>query len=573
MNEILLRDCKMDRRTLLLLAAQTGVTSAAAAWSRPLSLAGSFDVAPAAETDMRAVARPSAEQRAWQDLELGMFIHFGPQTWQDGRPMNVPTPLSEINPRHLDTDQWARTALGLGAKYIVFVAKHQFGFCWWQTRTTEYSIRNTPWKNGKGDVLAEIADSCQRHGLKLGVYVSPRDDHFGAATGGICKTPAEQARYNQIYREQLSEVFSRYGQLVEIWFDGSTTIPTGDLLRRYQPHAIIFQGKHATIRWVGNEDGFAPYPCWNGIDKADAATGTATSLNSDPDGGVWLPNEVDVSIRRPHWFWRSDHSEKVLTEDQLLSIYYRSVGRGAQLLLNIPANTEGLLPDEDSAVATRFGAEIRRRFGRPIAATHGKGASLTLRFPKPTRVDTVVLQEETAYGERIRAYTLEGASSGTWRPLGQGSAVGHKHIQPIGPATVEAIRLTVTKSAAIPVIRTLAAYNTEIAPPADWEAPVTVWAADLAGAWKDHQFAIDITSQVQAAAQYRLRFVPMVGSISALRGIVLKLGGVSEPTLWKHVSGRPDELMLDITGTHERTAEISGTVEGASEGQILLQKM
>ena len=133
---------------------------------------------------------------AWQDLELGMFVHFAPSTWQDSESDNLTTPLSEINPRKLNTDQWAQTAIGLGARYIVFVAKHLGGFCMWQTETTDYGIRNTPWRGGHGDVLADIRTSCHKHELKLGVYVCPRDDHFGAKTGGICKTPELQARYD-----------------------------------------------------------------------------------------------------------------------------------------------------------------------------------------------------------------------------------------------------------------------------------------------------------------------------------------------------------------------------------------
>jgi alpha-L-fucosidase len=146
----------------------------------------------------------------------------------------------------------------------------------WQTQTTSYGIRDTPWRGGKGDVLADIAASCKKYGLKLGVYVCPRDDHFGATTGGVYKTAELQAKYNAMYREQLTEVLSRYGKLVEIWFDGSSVTPVGDLLKRYQPDAMIFQGPQATIRWVGNEDGFAPYPCWNGVDAKEAHEGTST---------------------------------------------------------------------------------------------------------------------------------------------------------------------------------------------------------------------------------------------------------------------------------------------------------
>lgn len=562
----------MNRRALLAISARAGVGSMASHLLAPLSFTGDLDTA-VHRSNMRAVARPSADQISWQDLELGMFIHFGPETWQNGGPENIATPLSEINPTQLDTDQWARTAVDLGAKYIVFVAKHRFGFCWWQTDTTDYSVKNISWKNGRGDVLRSISESCRKSGLKLGVYLSPRDDHFGAATGGICKTPENQATYNALYRQQMKEVLSRYGSLIEIWFDGSVATPVGDLIRTYQPHAMVFQGPQATIRWVGNEDGFAPHPCWNGIDKTNAATGTATALDSDPNGSVWLPNEVDVSIRRPDWFWNPDNADKVLSEDQLLSIYYRSVGRGAQLLMNIPADTEGMLPEKDAAVAKRFGAEIRRRFEKPAGETSGQGMTLTLTLAKPVRIDTVVLQEDTSKGERVRGYTLEGRFHGAWKNLVEGSAIGHKRIQPVAPITIDAMRLVITKAAAPPAIRSLAVFDTGVLPPADWDAATPMCGPDLVGKWHEHHFSIDITKQIHAASQYRLHFVPGEGRVTGLKDVVLKLHGISQPRLVKRVPGKPDELVLDITGLAESSGEISGTVDGASSGQILLQKI
>ena len=503
----------MNRRTLLTGGAQVALAAAA---FRPSSLITPLrlliDHPPA--SSQSNIALPSADQLAWQDLEIGMFVHFAPNTWQDAESDNLSTPLSEINPKDLNTDQWAQTALNLGARYVIFVAKHQGGFCMWQTKTTDYSIRNTPWKNGQGDVLADIADSCQKVGLKLGVYVCPRDDHFGAKTGGVCATRSLQVRYNAMYREQLKEVFSRYGKLVEIWFDGSTVTPVTDLIQKYQPHAMVFQGPAATIRWVGNENGFAPYPCWNGIDADEAKTGVATSLNSDPNGSVWMPNEVDVSIRRPDWFWSTKNSDKVLTEAQLLSIYYRSIGRGTQLLLNIPANRSGLLPEKDCAVAKSFGSEIRRRFSRPIAATSARGDVTTLFLTKPAMIDTVILQEDISEGERVREYRLEGRLHGQWKLLGSGSAIGHKRIQPVTSITVDAVRLVATKHAGTPVIRTLSVFNTDVAPPQDWNAPTEVWAANLAGDWTDHSFSLDLTPGINAAAQYRLHFVPKSGPIA-----------------------------------------------------------
>jgi alpha-L-fucosidase len=519
-----------------------------------------------------SLALPTPDQVAWQDLEIGMFVHFAPNTWQDVESDNLSTPLSEINPAKLDTDQWAQTALALGARYIVFVAKHQGGFCMWQTQTTDYSIRNTPWKNGKGDVLADVVASCRKYSLKLGVYVCPRDDHFGARTGGICKTPELQARYDTMYRQQLTEVLTRYGPIVEVWFDGSTVTPVGDILHKCQPHAMVFQGPQATIRWVGNENGAAPYPCWNALDEADARSGSATSLNSTPTGNAWMPSEVDVSIRRPDWFWSTKNANKVLTLDQLLSVYYRSVGRGAQLLLNIPANRDGLLSTEDATVAKAFGDEIRRRFTTPIAATKGTGSTVTLHLPQPSRVDTVILQEEIAHGERVRDYRLEGLAHGTWQPLATGSAIGHKHIQPIDPVTIQALRLTVTRSPAPPRIRTLAAYAVNTPPPPEWDATPKSWAANLVGTWTANTFTLNLTKNIKAAAQYRLYFIPKEGSVTAIEEVVLKLHGVPNPNLIKPLKGQPNSLILDITGVAE-TVELSGRIAGASSGEILLKKL
>ena len=505
----------MKRREMILGSAQLGLASAVR-WAVPPAIVGIAQQALAESATPTPRALPSADQVAWQNLEVGMFVHFAPNTWQDAESDNLTTPLSAINPKDLNTDQWAQTAISLGAKYIVFVAKHQGGFCMWQTETTDYSIRNTPWRGGHGDVLADISASCRNYGLKLGVYVCPRDDHFGAKTGGICKTPELQARYDAMYRQQLTEVLSRYGELVEIWFDGSTATPVSDILAKYQPHAMIFQGPSATIRWVGNEDGFAPNPCWNGIDRAEAKTGTATSLNSNPDGDFWMPNEADVSIRRPDWFWSTTNESKVLSLSQLLSVYYRSVGRGTQLLLNIPANRDGLLSDPDCASAKAFGLEIQRRFGKPLAETSGRGGQVALKLRAPTQVDTVILQEDIARGERVRQYRIEGRANGTWRILGEGTSIGHKRIQPVEPITIDALRIVATKSVGTPIFRNVAVFRTGVPPPSDWNAAPQIWAANLVGHWSSHTFSIDLTSKIDAAKQYRLRFVPSTGRVTSL---------------------------------------------------------
>jgi alpha-L-fucosidase len=399
-----------------------------------------------------------------------MFVHFAPNTWQDREYDDHSTPLSAINP-DIDTDQWAQVARDLGARYVVMVAKHQGGFCMWQTETTAYGIRSTPWKGGHGDVMADLSASCRRAGLGLGVYCSPRDDDFGAGAGGKCATPRKQVEYDRVYRQQLTELLSRYGEMVEVWFDGSVVVPVCDVVRAHAPHAAVFQGPCATIRWVGNEEGYAPYPSWDTLSRAAAATGIATAKESDPGGDAWLPLEVDVSIRRPHWFWSKTDVSDLLTSDDLMEIYYRSVGRGAQLLLNVPPDRTGHIPAADAARAKAFGDEVRRRFGTPVAETRGSGSEVVLRLPSAAVVDHVIIEEDLAAGERVRAYRLAGRRGGYWLPLGAGISIGHKRIQPVPPSRLDAIRLEVTRSSAPPRIRRLAAFATGSAPPEGWNEP------------------------------------------------------------------------------------------------------
>ena len=518
------------------------------------------------------LASPSTDQAAWQDLEIGMFVHFAPNTWQDREYDDLSTPLSAINPAQLDADQWAECPQGLGAKYIVAVAKHAGGFCMWQTETTAYSIRNTPWRGGKGDVMADLSRSCHQRGLKLGVYLSPQDDKFGAGTGGRCKTPEQQRIYNALYRRQLTELLSRYGEMAEIWFDGSLLTPVGDILKERAPHAMIFQGPLATIRWVGNEDGFAPYPVWDAVSKSDAETGIATAMHGDPQGGVWLPLESDVSIRRPDWFWSTQNERNLLSLDQLLEIYYRSVGRGTQLLLNIPADRRGLLPDADCARAREFGDEIRRRFGRSVAETHGSGDSLTLSLPSPARVDHVVLQEDCSAGQRVHVYRLEGRVQGKWVVLGKGTAIGQKRIQPVTPAVLDAVRLVITSSVGQPAMRRLAAFETGSQPPSTSDAPAPVWADDAVGEWKDHRFSVDLSKKITAAGSYQLRFVPQGEGAAAVGDVQLLLNGIAQPNFLRRVPGSPDVMILTLPGIGQK-AEINGLVRGADRGTLLFRRL
>lgn len=519
-------------------------------------------------------AIPSTDLLAWQDLEIGMFVHFAPNTWQDKEGDDLSTPLSAINP-DIDTDNWAECAVNLGARYIVFVAKHQGGFCMWQTETTKYSIGNTPWKAGKGDVLADLSASCRKHGLGLGVYLSPRDDYFGAGLGGACKDPSRQSAYNAMYRQQLTEVLTRYGQMVEVWFDGSSVVPTSDLVRKCAARAAIFQGPDATIRWVGNEMGFAPYPLWDAESTADARSGTSTSVHGDPNGAAWIPVECDVSMRRPNWFWSTTNARNLMTLDQLMEVYYRSVGRGAQLLLNIPADRRGHMPDEDFARAQEFGNEIRRRFAKSIAETAGTGGQVELRLEKSggsVSADHLMLEEDCRYGQRVRAFRVEGLASGNWTELYSGSSIGHKRIVPFKPQALSALRLVVTDSAGEPRIRRFAAFSTGTAAPATWNASAKTWADNAVGNWADAKFEIDLTKKITEATQYRLRFVPENGRIIGIRKVQLLLDGVPAPHLIWHDPKTSNVLILTITGIGQK-AILSGIVDGAERGTILLRKM
>ncbi len=547
---------KVNRRAFLASAAAT-----AAAFSLPkIALAQSLP---------RAI--PTADQLSWQDLEIGMFVHFAPNTWQDKEGDDLSTPLSAIHP-DIDTDNWADCAVNLGARYIVFVAKHQGGFCMWQTQTTKYSIAHTPWKNGRGDVLADLSVSCRKRGLRLGVYLSPRDDYFGAGLGGMCKDPARQPAYNAMYREQLTEVLTRYGQMIEVWFDGSSVVPTSDLVRKYAPHAAIFQGPDATIRWVGNENGFAPYPLWDAESKADARSGVSTSMHGDPSGDAWIPVECDVSIRRPNWFWSTTNVRNLMTLDQLLEVYYRSVGRGAQLLLNIPANRRGHMPDEDFARAREFGDEIRRRFSKPIAETRGSGPRVELQLAQLAHVDHVILEEDCRYGQRVLSFRIEGLAANGWTALYTGSSIGHKRIVPVAPGEFHALRLNATESIGEAQIRRLAAFNTGVMPPATWDAPARVWAADSAGEWKDHRFEVDLTAKIKEATQYRVRFVPVNGKVAGVEGTELLLDGAPAPHLVRADPAAHDALILTMTAIGQKVI-LRGMIDGAEQGTILLQKM
>lgn len=462
---------------------------------------------------------PSKPQLRWQQYEQIMFIHVSPAIWQGREYDNHTYPVSKINPTQLNTDQWCEVAKSWDAKMILFVAKHVGGFCWWQTNTNEYSIKNTPWRKGKGDVLRDLSESCKKYGLDLGIYVYPGDEHWGAGigSGGKTKDPAKQETYNQIYRQQLTEVLTQYGPIREVWFDGNCYVPVNDILEKYASDAVILQSKKATIRWVGNEEGVAPDPNWYTVNKNDLDTGVSTALHSDVNGDCYAPVETDVPLlkNKGHkWFWAPGTDQMLMTEEQLMNLYYKSVGRGSVLLLNSTPDTTGLIPASHVKRYAEFGKETRKRFGNPLQKTSGNATELVLDLKKPAIVNHCILQEQLDKGQRVTSYVIEGLDEkGKWQLLSKGTSVGNKKIDYFKNISVKQVRLRISACKALPHIRNFAIYHVESELPDisainNQEKPIVV------SAWENSTYSdtswseliLDLTPYVNNIGHYDISF-------------------------------------------------------------------
>lgn len=394
-------------------------------------------------------------------MGFGLFVHWSPSVYQGTENDSRNTPDESINPDRFDAEQIVRAARSCGAGYVVFVAKHVGGYCSWQTKTTDYSLKTSPWKGGKGDMVGELAAACRKAGLKFGVYLCPRDDH--AKIGNAGRAPrGKQAEASAYYREQLTELLTKYGTLFEVWFDGGSIVPVNDLLDRYAPEAVTFQGRRkGSSRWVGTEYGRAPYPCWNTVDWKERevpAKGAGVS-----DGNLWAPAECDVSILLPRWFWSPGSDARILSLDQLMDIYYQSVGRSANLLLNITPDDHGAIPEAQMKRLAEFGAEIRARFAKPLAKTAGvfKDATGDLLLPLGGNelVDHVRLREDIRGGERVRKFKVVArTSAGEWTTLTAGSQIGARQIIPFAPVRAVELKLQILGSAAPPSVLEFAAF-------------------------------------------------------------------------------------------------------------------
>lgn len=436
---------------------------------------------------------PEPKQVEWQQMETYAFIHFGLNTFNDREWGYGDTDPKTFNPTNLDCEQWAQTLVKAGMKGVILTAKHHDGFCLWPFEGTEYSIKNSPWKNGKGNVVKELSEACKKYGLKFAVYLSPWDRH--QANYG---TP----EYLPYFYAQLHDLLTNYGPVFEVWFDGANggdgwyggakDIRTIDrknyynypriyeMLDSIQPQAIIFSDGGPGCRWVGNEKGFAGATNWSFLREGEVHPGYEKSYElqyGHADGNQWVPAECDVSIR-PGWFYHPEEDDRVKSPDQLVDLYYRSVGHNATLLLNFPVDRRGLIHPVDSANAVRFHEMIQQQLKTNLVAgmtpkvSNERGedfvasaltddnfdtywatedgvttADIEFSFDTPTRMNRMMLQEYIPLGQRVKAFVVEYLDKDTWLPVKlneETTTIGYKRLLRFETVETKGIRIRIT---------------------------------------------------------------------------------------------------------------------------------
>jgi alpha-L-fucosidase len=438
---------------------------------------------------------PSKQQLAWQDMEFYLFVHFGPNTFTDREWGAGTEPEDVFNPDMLDCRQWCRIAKAAGAAGIIITAKHHDGFCLWPSKYSTHTVRESKWRNGHGDVLKELSIACREAGLKFGVYLSPWDrNHPKYGT---------QA-YNDVFINMMKEIFANYGPVWELWWDGANGEgPNGkkqvydwrrfeSTVRRISPSTVIFSDIGPDIRWCGNEDGYAGRTNWNYLDTAGFARGigappTDTLNNGNINGLQWIPAECDVSIR-PGWFYHPEQDAQVKTPAKLFELYLRSVGRGANLLLNVPPDRDGLLGKNDSAALIEFRHLRDRAFAQDIlqaaeaSVFSGRewqqGRAMTdddrrtsvavrntahefarLKLSAPRMMNCVVLEEDLRTGQHCKSFTVSlfDKDNRLVKEL-TGTTIGHQRILVFPGLVVNSLRLSVTGQKSPTLIAGIKAY-------------------------------------------------------------------------------------------------------------------
>jgi alpha-L-fucosidase len=462
-------------------------------------LAGLGCRAPAAPQQLAPV--PSAPQLRWHALEFYAFVHFNMNTFTDREWGEGTEDPALFRPEQLDCRQWARVAREAGMKGIILTAKHHDGFRLWPSSSAQHGVNRSPWRDGAGDVLRELSQACREQGLLFGLYLSPWDRNHPAY--------GDSERYNQVFREELEQCLTDYGPVFEVWFDGACGEgPNGkrqvydwpsfvSLVRRCQPEAVIFSDAGPDVRWVGNERGFAGETNWCPLRRDEFYPGTpeyAQLTEGHEDGTHWVGAECDVSIR-PGWYYHPAEDGAVKSPTELLAIWHASVGRGANLLLNLPVDRRGLVHERDVhslrglragldaiyatdlARGARASASNVRAGSRRFAAGNVldgdplsfwacdddvRSATLELELARPAELDRIRLEEHIALGQRVRAFALELREQGRWRCVARGTTVGARRILCFPAARAEAVRVRIEDSRAAP---TLARFSLYLAPP------------------------------------------------------------------------------------------------------------
>lgn len=451
---------------------------------------------------------PSENQLSWQEMEYYSFVHFSLNTYTDQSWGFGDEDINLFNPKKADPRQWARICKEAGMKGVIITAKHHSGFCLWPSEYTEYSVKNAPWKNGKGDMVREMADACKEYGLKFGVYLSPWDRNH---------PDYGKPEYITYFRNQLTELLTNYGEIFEVWFDGAnggdgyygganetrkidrTTYydweNTYKLVRKLQPNIVIWNdgGDRAGLRWVGTEDGYVGETNWSLLNATGDVPWNMLHYGVE-NGDSWVPAEVNTSIR-PEWFYHPSEDSKVKTVPQLMDTYYHSIGRNATLLLNFPIMPNGLIHPTDEKNAIEFGKAVKESFAVNLAekakaeASNVRGnakafgadraidndketywatedsvktASLTIDFGKPTMFNRFLAQEYIRLGQRVKAFTVEALVDGNWKELAKETTIGYKRILRFPAVEATKVRFSITDSKSCPVISNIGIYNAPV---------------------------------------------------------------------------------------------------------------
>jgi alpha-L-fucosidase len=433
---------------------------------------------------------PKANQLTWQDAELTALISYDLHVF-DGKRYNQAfnriNPIADytiFNPTKLDTDQWIRSVKDMGGKIAILTVTHETGFALYQSDVNPYSMKALTFQDGKGDIVRDFVASCRKYGVLPGIYIGIRwNSNYGIYDFMVHNDNSpfaknRQQHYNKLCEKMTEELMSRYGELAMVWFDGGAHGPELGgpnilpIVEKYQPNIIFYHNtQRADIRWGGSETGKVNYPCWGTFpfpyshsmnQKVIFKNDFQLLKEGDPEGQYYMPAMSDAPLRgfngRHEWFWEPDDEAHIQPLENLMEMYYGSVGRNSTLILGLTPNAEGLIPQPDANRLLEFGMEIKKRFSTALARVSGKGSSIVLNLKTYQKIDHLVLMEDIAHGERIREFKIEGKTRKGWQLISQGSSIGHKYISRFTELEVSALRLNIAKSLAEPIIKDFSAY-------------------------------------------------------------------------------------------------------------------